>query len=350
MKLLITKTILIVAIGTVMLLVVSGIVYSIDSKDSYKYYEDDPILQKINYYQQHKNQYNTLIVGSSRLYRQVNPMQLDDQLADYGLATFNAGTANLRPFRSIDYLDYLQLSDSVDYLILELMPPTRIGNNFNANPTIHSINYQKFGMVLDMCMHSNYRADLKAYYGTRYFQAVSYKYLGFGLKKYVSVLLGLETYSMELPFYDIGNSRGFLPFEQELALHENQELDRRRDYFESNSAEILEGYRKSALDTRRSSIEPESDSYQEYLNQIGDGLAKKGVKLIFVISPRKRPWDMEYLLSIKPNLKYPVIDLSSAAEYPEFFNYRYSFDDTHLNEEGAVVFTRELAEKLEGLL
>ena len=346
MKKIVKKTMLYCLFGLVLLVALSALVYGIRSDKSYLFYEDESIIQKADFYHKNADQYNCLVIGSSRLYRQVNPLQLDEELASHQLSTYNASVANLRPFRSLDYLDYLNLSDSVRYVVLELMPPTRIGDNYKANPELHSVDFSKFGVLLSMCLKSNYRKDVKAYYILRYSQTMAYKYLGFGLRKYISVLMGTEEVKTKEAFYDIKAANGFLPFEDELSIHSNPELDRRHNYFISDSVRIIEESIKSSLYDQRASISPQKDGFVTYLNQKTAELNAKGIDLYFVISPRKRPWDMRYLASIVPLLGAPVIDLSPADRYPEFYNYQYSFDDTHLNKKGAELFTSELAKQM----
>ncbi|MEM9680427.1 MAG: hypothetical protein AAF901_08895, partial [Bacteroidota bacterium] len=230
--------------------------------------------------------------------------------------------------------------------ILELMPPSRIGENYSADPTIHSVDLANYAVLIDMCLRSNYRFDIKSYYFLRYTQTILYKYLGFGLKKHVSVLMDNAESKVEEPFYNLNSEHGFLSFEKELELHENLELRRRRSSFKKDSVKIIDESINNSLSDSRENIESQNDGFVDYLNGKVKYYDELGIKLVFVISPRKRAWDQKYLVSIKSNLNSEVIDLSSAKDYPFFFNYEYSFDETHLNEKGAEIFTIELAKQL----
>lgn len=338
------------SIGVILLIVLSSIIYRLQLDDSYRYYEDTNLLEKIDYYHQNKSSFGTLIIGSSRLFRQVNPVLLDSLLPRKDGLTYNASVPALRPFRSIDYIDYLEIDSTVDYLLVELLPPTRFYDNINSYPTIHSISADRLGIILDFAVRSNIDMKAKVYYAGSYTWALICKYLGVGLKKRLSALLGWEDYIPSESFYDLGKTRGFLTFKEHLSIQKEDKLMQRRDAFENKSEEVLSGYIKEALDDERKHIKSRSDAFVTFLNTKTEELGSRGIETIFIITPRLKSRDIRYMESIKSNLKSPVVDMSYSKRYPEFFQYEYSYDDIHLNEKGADFFTRQLAIELQAIL
>jgi len=86
----------------------------------------------------------------------------------------------------------------------------------------------------------------------------------------------------------------------------------------------------------------EADSAsQSILASLLAKIVKTGAMPVIVIPPRIR----HYYLYPAPDIaaRFPTIDLCDPVRYPELYREDLHVDGTHLNREGAVVFTRELA-------
>lgn len=342
MRKLILNTLFYLFAGIVLMITVSSIVYNIEVKDAYEHYEDDQISHKINYYKTHKKEFNTLFVGTSRIYRQVDPF-LFDSLTGGNTKSYNAAHANLRPYRSYDYIDYLEIDENCKNVFIELIPPSRIGGNYDANPELYSINYHKYFGILDFCINSNYPVQFKGYYALRYTQTFFYKYLGFGLKKYLNLIITGEKAELEPLFYSLDETHGYLPFNKELALQENENLEHRRSNFTKNIQENLKASIRQSQDIELKE-KPTMDSYIEDVLALEQKLTKKGINVFYLITPRRKPWDIAYINTIKYYLKGTIIDLCSPDKFPEFYEEQYSFDANHLNHKGAKIFTKRVVE------
>ncbi|MGJ3234251.1 hypothetical protein [Marivirga sp.] len=339
MKQIIKSTINYLLIGTILMFCLSSIIYSIDLEHVISHYEDEQIVKKIQYYETHKEKYNTIFIGTSRIYRQVNPFLFDSLTNE--TSSYNASHANLRPYRSYDYAYFLNLDENVKNVFIEMVPPSRIGGNYNANPELFSINYHKYFSIIDFCLKSNFPLKFKAYYFLNYSQTFFYKYLGFGLKKYIALIADDHEADLEPLFYDIDKTQGYLPYEAELALHKNQNLIKRRESFLQNSAQILSQSIKNS-NTPNIGNDISKDQYIQDLIDLENHLREKNIKVYHIVSPRKKPWDLAYIESMKRFVSGDVIDLSSPTKYPEFYEEMYSFDTNHLNKAGSRLFTKEL--------
>jgi hypothetical protein len=338
MKTTIIKTLLYLFFGLIFMLSFSTFIYSIQVENAYVHYEEDPILHKINFYQENKNQINTLFVGTSRIYRQITPA-LFDSLNHGATVSYNAAYDNLRPYRTFDYIKYLEIDSSCKYLFIELIPPSRIGGNYNANPALFSIDYDKYFSIWDFSIKSNYPIQFKVYYLLRYSQAFFYKYLGFGLKKYIGLIISDYETELEPLSYSLEETRGFQPYQDDPVLNEN--VKARRKQFLQNPEQTLKTIIRQSKPVISKQIAI-SDAYIDDWLHLEKRLMDRNIEVFYIITPRRKPYDLAYIATMRAFVRGQVIDLSSPELYPSFYQKKYSFDEEHLNEKGAKIFTKEL--------
>ena len=311
------------------------------------HYEQDAVIQKIDFYQANQDKFNVLFIGTSRIYRQVAP-RLFDSLNNGATTSYNAAYDNLRPYRSFDYINYLEIDSACRYVFIELVPPSRIGGNYNASPAILSINYSRYLSIGNFCLKSNYPLRFKLYYLLRYSQNFFYKYYGFGLKKYLSLILDDDEPERELFPYSLEETRGFMPYDEDPASQENEVVIGRRNNFLKNPQSILNTIirQSTPVVSEKAAVK---DAFIEDLIQVEKALLAEGKKVFYLITPRRKPYDLAYIATMSAFVTSPVIDLSSPALYPAFYLEEYSFNEEHLNKEGAQIFTSALSNAFRNL-
>ncbi len=91
--------------------------------------------------------------------------------------------------------------------------------------------------------------------------------------------------------------------------------------------------------------------YGEALNKMIIKAKENGIHLVFLLSPRIDYNQYNELIPLFNHIdEHHRIEISDARKYPQLYSAAYSFDDTHLNEEGADIYTAILARKLTALL
>lgn len=340
MKKTITKTFIYLSVGALFMLGFSTIIYSVPVDRAYLHYEEASIIHKINYYQKNKDQINTLFIGTSRIYRQVAPI-LFDSLNHGTTVSYNAAYDNLRPYRTFDYIKYLEIDSSCKYLFIELIPPSRIGDNYNANPALFSMDYDKYFSMWDFSLKSNYPLQFKVYYLLRYSQAFFYKYLGFGLKKYIGLIINNYEAELEPLSYSLEETRGFQSYQEDPSLQENEIVAARRKKFLQDPDQTLKAIIRQSK-TVISKQMANRDAFIDDLLRLEKNLMVRNIEVFYIITPRRKTYDLTYIATMRAFVRGHVIDLSSPELYPTFYQEKYSFDEEHLNEKGAKIFTKEL--------
>ncbi|MEM8892584.1 MAG: hypothetical protein AAGD28_31675, partial [Bacteroidota bacterium] len=98
-------------------------------------------------------------------------------------------------------------------------------------------------------------------------------------------------------------------------------------------------------------LNPAQAINQPHMRRLEDLMAKskaKGIHLVFVLSPRVYAPDLLAMMQQLP--AEHKIDLSDPRKFPEFYQAKYSFDDMHLNHQGAMCYTESLASALQNIM
>ena len=340
------KNILIKTIGIGFICLILGfLTYSING-DFYASYEQAEIIERAETFHSLSGQTNTVFIGSSRIFRHVDPALFDQHT---GAKSYNLGFAGMFPYRSYQYLEYLNLKENEDVknIFIELSPIARLGENFNTDPFIYSINLDQYYEVIDFTLNSQYNSLLKAKYLGGYSLLFFYKYFGIGSAKYLNQYMwgpSLQTSETEKTNYH----NGYISLDEDYARKGDNyaDLKNRNEGFLNNYEKELEAYIQAYHEVKNIEVDMSQDEFTSYVIDQAEALIKKGKNVYFIISPRQEYDDLYYLLSQKKKLEkeYAIIDFSNPADFPPLYTKEYSFDRVHLNKRGAELFTEELAE------
>lgn len=318
--------------------VVSCLIYGIGDNSYYEHYERDEIVLKSRHLRNHIENYNTLFIGSSRIYRHVNPV-LFDSLTITETHSFNLAYSGLFPYRAFDVLDEaLADNPSVEHVFIELHPLGFSGQNYDKPPSTHSINHTRYVSILKLALFSDISLKDRLLYTLDYTLQYFYKYLGFGISEYVklSVKFPLEPPGNGSFYKSLAINKGFTPLDES---RETAQL-RRQSFLKDIS--VLDQYKQYYHNQDVTSYP--ANEYTRYHLAYADKLRERGLSVFFVIAPRHDQTDYLFLNNLKKYLgAYPILDLSSPEKYGNLYREEYSFDRVHLNEKGSRFFTQYLA-------
>jgi hypothetical protein len=326
--------------GSVLLLfpLITSLIYETNSQATeLSLFEATDLASKVSYLEAHKDSFDAVFIGSSMIWRHVDPLLFDSLT---GTRSYNLGSGGFRPVRSFALLESLSRSKlNLKYVFLELNRIETLRSNFNSDPSVRALNAKNYSLVISSVLDSDYSLRRKLQYVGIYTATLVYKYFGTGVLSRISPL------HIRTDFPGKSRHRGFEAIDWHAIEHNDKAALSRNRYIMEN---------RHLLDTlasrnrpRRAPGHPTPLAYSEFLSDMVRVLKANGTELIFIINPRNfESSDVEFLLRVSNELKpATVISLYDPTEYPEFYDYNLTFDLAHLNSDGARIYTRVLAEQ-----
>lgn len=318
--------------------------------------------QKKNWLSQHRDEYNMLVIGSSRVYRQVDPEILDSLVSGPAkVKSFNFGVNWLFAPESFYVLDNLVEKEGLNYnyVIIELSKIRSIDfANFHTTRTIYWSDFNNFKFAINAIWASNFSLLEKT--ATILAYGVSYvdKMINLG---YITEALSFKSkHEINAGFPDIGDKRnGYSALETQpkgSTLIEEENTEERHKKFLADTAAVTRRLKMSTDQFEKFEKNPQllkryNKYYADHLNKMIDEAKKNGTHLVFLMSPRVDRNQYNELIPLFKNI-HPThrIEISDGRKYPELYVAANSFDETHLNSEGAKIYTTILATKMNELI
>lgn len=305
-----------------------------------------------------REKFNTLIIGSSRVYRQVNPVLLDSLMGEHHqLNSYNMGVNWLFAPESFYVMDQLVTIDNLPLkcVVIELSKIQFIDySNLHTARTKYWYNFSDFVFTVRAVANSNFAIHERI--ATILAHSISY----------VDQLLNLGYLTEALHFKTVTKNRtgksetsginGFLPLNEREASTVEENVNERHQKFLQDTSVVTRRYNISVRQFRKFEENPElltryNRVYAEALNERIRIARSRGIHLVFLLTPRIDQNQYNELIPLFNNINpQHRIEISDARKYPELYLSRYSFDETHLNATGADLFTTLLSEKLSPLL
>lgn len=295
---------------------------------------------KETYWRKNQTQYNTIFVGTSRTFRQINPV-LFDSITNHETQSFNFGVIGISAAQVYYYLDKIigNREAHLKYVFLELTD-FDIGSTENMH-TINEkywLNLSDWWFTINCIVQSNYgfREKIKGLF----FNTIPFieQLLKFDMLKDVWQFKIAAPNSLVLG----ENSTGFVPAEEE-KMNPEALLEKRNAFLKDTSInETRSRYSTNVFNkTVRTKL---VSAHLIKLTSLISRLHKMGIEVFVLLPPRMREVQYANTIPIFENITgSPKINLADGAQLPEFYEMRYSFDAGHLNKEGAEIFTRKLA-------
>lgn len=310
------------------------------------YWGNTGFATKMAYLKESGARYDTLLVGSSRIFRQVDPSVFDAATGEL-TNSFNLGvSATYNPEIYFLYERLLEddVSSDVKFVLMELQSLNRIARmNAGTRAAIYSVDLEtcRFAVstLSEVEARPARRAEAIRHYRTSFLQRFFKLQI---LREMLEFRFGSPPAGLVLG----PNRDGFYALElqaEEFPGRSRKIIARRAGLM--RSPESIAHRRMRAADVYRN---PESWSFSRThlrrLERIVDRSRARGIEIRFVLPPRLPASELEELLPIYERLGADLaIDLADPRAHPEFYAMENSFDLGHLNTRGAERFTRLLA-------
>jgi hypothetical protein len=297
---------------------------------------------KSEYRKESNEKYNTLFIGSSRMYHHVVP-DLFDSLSGNKTHSFNLGSRSYPIPQSLKMAELvLENPSGLKYVFLEITPV-----NFSpSKKLVHTprnyywYDWNHTAMLVKHTFHVPTLAGKQKYLiAKEHALAFAEKNLFIGGGQEI---LNMETNGeREHVLSWCGANAGFVSLDDESYSGENEDGAIERVQSFRSDTSVLEKRREKARKFGKSTHVKVYSPYADYIGELYEAFKAKGITLFCVIPPRLENYSgVRQLISRIPAEN--VIDLSSPDLYPEFYSYEFSYDRGHLNAAGAGLFTRRL--------
>ncbi|MGV9011232.1 MAG: hypothetical protein ACOH13_01450 [Flavobacteriales bacterium] len=289
-----------------------------------------------------EGRYGRVILGSSHMFRQVDPGLLDS-LMDDGNTTFNAGyPSTFAPESELACARLLDHSEHVPKVILmELTAYQLLDENKQDNFRSWYYVTPSVAMVLARYALTESPAESRNEHVLAAVKA--------GIK--AVFLPGLADDLLDAPPTDslawLGQSgNGYFSLDEEMATKEADVVFAKRKATFLADTSILQR-RAATLAAYYVDGHVDANAMQRRrLMELSEKAAVRGSRLLFVLPPLASVQIPKLLALFKSLPQGQCIDLCDPTNYPEFYLTVNAFDEGHLNDHGARLFTSELANAL----
>lgn len=318
---------------------------------------DDSQYTKIQYFEKNHQKYNSLIIGGSLEYRQLNPEIIDSIAQSKGIdmRTFNMAIDGHNFVQQMNDMDYYldKWGNSLDYIIVSLSSESMFLKN-----QLHQIKFVQWvnlkSTILGTKINLEAPMPLKRQVQFSYFYGMTFIENGllFGLGDEASRFVAYDKYNRDYAYLG-KNKDGYFPYD----------LEETHDFLDNQWEEKLlklsrENYLKQkperdsliAINTRQFEGNTKDrkliKSQLDKLLSIKEKAEKMGIKVYISVPPRTRT---SYAILMAIYDKLPVdskFELADPRIYPEFYAVENGYNFHHLNVKGAALYSKAFADKL----
>ena len=317
------------------------------------------VREKVEQLSHYGDEYDVLFIGSSRIYFQVLPSIFDQVAREHGLPlrSFNAGIAAMRPPEDDYYLEQIlrRPHRRLRWVFVELM-----GLNANADPTLTATrrssywhDWSRTEMLTERCFHEcaeAYRSATRHESTWREARQACENSLWSWLD---NLWLFAERFSCFGRGEILLQRRFGSPKEKKKDISEKEGLAWDGWAFPSIAKPWTEDPKRftaynlayANLLATEQRFDPEDPVSWKTLDAKLSRIKQAGATPILIIAPNlalKRYFPPEFSgKSASP----AILDFSDPREHPELFAIDHRLDGQHLNYDGAVIFTEEIARR-----
>lgn len=321
-----------VALGLVALLVTSFVYHALLPPSL-----PDGVAEKLTFFAEHKDQFDTVFLGSSRFYYAISPKNFDHLTRENGVPTrsFNFGIDGMNPPETFFVLDQILKTEprNLKWVFIE-------ADNIETKSHLKILGTQRLlywhdwprtALVLRKAMNPRP--------GTKWYERLNRLW---SAKRDLILHLGL----FQKQFTSVGRAADFVsalienrPRKSETLLGPDGDGYRlagaamgpeRAELFRRQLAEEVSGPRSGFIDPYAES------AYRESAAKI----RLAGAQPIFVVAPSIFQSPLRFRQSPPPA---PLLVFNDARAYPQLYDAKVRVDEQHLTSEGATEFTRLLA-------
>jgi hypothetical protein len=301
-------------------------------------YGNDMFREKLDHYLNHCGEYNVVAFGSSRIYRQFNPVVFDSLTEKAGLSSFNFGVSGTyNPEAYFLFQKFIAQSDlctpQLAFLEIQVLRDYET-NNISTTRGSYWNSISVLNYTIGYIINSEYSSKKKLRMITSY------------IRSHLIGLVDLKILMNSAVDSRYLGERGFYSLELNAREFEGAKgLIERREEFNLDTTALADRFDKTL--SIELGTEDVNYSHLKYLNQLKRNAEARGIRVIFILPPRLSEENLKELLPILTELpEKDYIDLCSQSRLKYFYLSENSFDLAHLNEKGAALFSRDLADEL----
>lgn len=305
-------------------------------------FTDDRILQaKLDFFRAHKDDYDSIFFGSSRIYRAFDPRAFSKALPGETHRSFNFGIGSMRPHELNSVLERILALEPrrLKYVFIEVMDwhPTVLDGMQSHERTIawHDLSETSSALLTSWKADIPWPERIAAWNAELADLARHYGNVGEGVRWWRGRELPAErqAYLQKL----MASADGFVALDQEVS-----------PYYAARRRIFLERYREIFLEqialiaaTNRQKGSLAHLNVGAFLDQQAF-ILDRGIAPVYVI-PNVR-WGTPDLNELQGPLRN-FMSFNHPLRYPELYDERNYFDRGHLTQSGATEFSRALAEQ-----
>ncbi len=308
------------------------------------YYWGNPgIATKIEFLEEKQDAYNLFFMGSSRVYRQIDPEIFDahtDSIHSFNLAyraTFNPETYYL--------LEHFikRKATQPTYIMIELQNFIPIADkNLGTIEASYYLNYPQLKLAIqDSIQGKSVREIWQNDFTKNYLKAYWNNIWNVGqLKEITAAHPGKGERTKKA----LGAAKnGFRPLDADIKTSKGLCKRLERLHANSDNYQGKSTYLAALNEYKKYQNRACSKTHLEYIQQIIKKAEGQNYHLIFLLPPKK-PELLPLFTQIDENHK---INMCDPVDFPHLYETKYWFDEKHLNEYGAALFSRYLVDKFE---
>ena len=323
-----------VVIGLVALIATSALIHSLLPPMIPK-----GVAAKLEFFAQHKDEFDTLLVGTSSIYYSVSPEIFDRTTGENGLPTrtFNFGIDAMHPPENFYVLDQILKTNprNLKWVFLETAGiETKLHKVLGTERAVYWHDWPRTALALRKALNPRGNATWSIRISRLW---VARRTLAAHLKLFAQ------------RFANIGRAGEILsPRNDGRKLEAEVELGPRRDGYRlaghAMSAEQAVSFQqrlaREIAEARPKPLDQYADeAYRDYAQRV----RAIGAAPLFVVPPLIFQSPVSF--REPPPAPGPLLSFNDAKAYPMLFDTRFRIDDAHLTQEGAEEFTRLLAQE-----
>ena len=305
------------------------------------------ISPKYAHYQSHKDEYNALFFGSSRVYNHVVPKTFDEAAAAAGaeVRSFNFGIPAQRALSGYVLLKEVLRTppENLKWVFIEtpLDPGYEPIQNARTNRAIYWHNAQNTRIALRYIFTSDETPLRKAILAASHLLPFAYNELNVGRLFYQWIPAQTFTDEEQTISEQVLANRGYYPLTDEADPKRQNFLAHLVRYRQSLST-LTE--QKAAMDRRATPI---SNGQRWLLQALVEQVRRAGAEPIFIVPPTLEP---QYELHRAHQLGYipTLLSYNDPTRYADFYDLENRHDAEHLNDAGSRQFTQQIAKDVFG--
>ena len=295
------------------------------------------VAAKLKFFSEHKDEFDTLFVGTSSIHYAISPEIFDRTTRESGLATrsFNFGIDAMHPPENLYVLEQILETKppNLKWIFLETADiETKLHKVLGTERAVHWHDWPRTALTLRKAL--NPRGNAKWYIKISRLWKTR-RDLGAHLKLFAQ------------RFANVGRAIELLSPQKDDQKAAEAELGLRRDGYRlagggALSAEHAASFEKRlAQEAAQAHPKPLDPYADEAYRQSAQQIRAVGAAPFFVVTPVI----FQAQVSFRSSPPGPLLSFNDAVKYPMLFQTKFRIDDAHLTTEGAEEFTRLLAQE-----